>query len=95
MNDWDEQVISMIGRGRSTGSRAASSIPEARISEMDSNGVLVSKPLKRVQEITETKEQEQEKEPIVIDLQSKAGSVTRTGINKARVIADFLFAKRY
>jgi len=59
---------------------------------MDSNGVLVSKPLKRVQEITETKEQEQEKEPIVIDLQSKAGSVTRTGINKVKVIADFLFS---
>jgi DNA-binding protein Fis len=60
-----------------TNSRAASStqLPEAeiRVTEMDSNGMLGSKPVKKVTNIGDVKEQE--KEPIVIDLQkSKAGS---------------------
>jgi hypothetical protein len=42
----------MIGPYRK--SRAAST-PEVRVCEMDSNGVLISKPLKKVEEITETK----------------------------------------
>jgi hypothetical protein len=54
-------------------SRAASS-PEARVKEMI-NGQLISKPAKKVTNIDVVEKQEQEKEPIVIDLQkSKAGS---------------------
>jgi hypothetical protein len=52
---------------------------EARVTEMI-NGQLISKPAKKVTNIVDVKEQAQEKEPIVIDLQkSKAGSdITKT-----------------
>jgi hypothetical protein len=53
---------------------------EARVTEMI-NGHLISKPAKKVTNIVDVKEQEQEqqKEPIVIDLQkSKAGSEVTT-----------------
>jgi len=86
--EWDEQVFQMIGRGRS---RAGSSLPEAeaRVWEMDSNGVLVSKPLKKVEEISETKATS---EPQVLDLtRSKAASVT-SNVNKLKVIADFIMS---
>ena len=89
--EWDEQVFQAIGRvKRAQASRAASS-PEpredVRISEMDSNGVLVSRPVKKLVNIEAN--QQEEKEPIVIDLQkSKAASVP--GINKMKAIHDFI-----
>jgi len=89
--EWDEQVFEAIGRmKRAQASRAASS-PEprddVRISEMDSNGVLVSRPVKKLVNIEAN--QQEEKEPIVIDLQkSKAASVP--GINKIKAIHNFI-----
>ena len=73
-----DQFYQMMTRLRAN-SRAASSteLPEAerRVTEMI-NGQLISKPAKKV---TLVQEQEQEKEPIVIDLQkSKAGSDVTT-----------------
>jgi hypothetical protein len=64
-------------------SRAASTTEDTIVTEMV-DGLIVSKPAKRIEYIGETKA-----EPIVIDLQkSKAGSVP--GINKLKAIHDFI-----
>jgi hypothetical protein len=64
-------------------SRAASTTEDTIVTEMV-DGLIVSKPPKRIEYIGETKA-----EPIVIDLQkSKAGSVP--GINKLKAIHDFI-----
>jgi hypothetical protein len=92
MNQMQEEFYQVMTRLRGNQSRAASvpeSEAEVRICEMDSNGVLVSRPLK---------EKEEEKEPVITLLggqheqQSKAGSVVTTGVNKAKAIADFIFS---
>ena len=81
-----------------TNSRAAS-LPEVeiRVSEMDSNGVLISKPLKKVEYISEPapKSSEPEAEAQLWNLtrngpvlESKAASVN--SINKMKVIHDFI-----
>ena len=55
------------------------------------NGLIVSKPAKRVEHIAETKERNESK-PIVIDLQehSKSKAASVPGINKLKVIHDFI-----
>jgi hypothetical protein len=67
---------------------------EARVVEME-NGILVSKPLKKVEEITESKPRSSEPMAHVWKLtpqgpvlESKAASVA--GINKLREICDFI-----
>jgi len=80
-----------------TNSRATS-LPEVeiRVSEMDSNGVLISKPLKKVEYISEpTPKSEPETEAQLWNhsrngpvLESKADSVN--SINKMKVIHDFI-----
>jgi hypothetical protein len=90
MNDMQEEFYRVITRLRAN-SRAAS-VPESevRICEMDSNGVLVSRPLK---------EKEEEKEPVITLLggqhqNSKAGSIvtSNSNVNKAKAIHDFIFS---
>jgi len=86
-----EQFYQMISLHKERGSRAASSsVPkeDAIVTEIV-NGLIVSKPAKKIEYIGEPKESE----PIVIDLQakSKAGSVP--GINKLKTIRDFINGK--
>jgi hypothetical protein len=70
-----DQFYQMMTRLKAK-SRAASSKDDVRITEMI-NGQLISRPAKKVTNIVDVKEQAQEKEPIVIDLQkSKAGSAS-------------------
>ncbi len=88
MDNFQEQFYQMMTRLKS---RAASlSTSEERITEMI-NGVLVTRPVKKFQEIAETTTTAT-KEPVVIDLQqdakSKAGSVVQE--NKLKVITDFI-----
>ena len=58
------------------------------------NGVLVTRPVKKYQEIVEAKTTTTTSQPQVIDLQeyakSKAGSVSVSGINKMKAIHDFI-----
>jgi len=80
-----------------TNSRAASS-PEAeiRMCEMDSNGVLINKPLKKVEDVTEAKTTNERQAQVwrltpqgpVLEQKSKAASVP--GINKLKAIQDFI-----
>ena len=96
IDKFTEQVIDMIGRC-SRASRAASATAtqtqDARVTEII-NGLLVSKPAKKVEYIGATKDKN-ESEPEIIDLQeyarSKAASVP--GINKVKVIHDFILLK--
>ena len=77
-------------------SRAAS-VPrdDARVTEMI-NGIIVSKPAKKVTHLSNQEEQKQESELEVIDLQEyakpKAGSVPSTGVNKVKAIHNFMFS---
>jgi hypothetical protein len=93
MNQMQEEFYQVMTRVRANQSRAASvpeSESETRITEMDSNGVLVCRPLKQ---------EDNEKEPVITLLggqheqqNSKAGSVVTVGVNKAKAIADFIFS---
>ena len=73
------------------GSRAASVPKEDAIVTEVVNGLIVSKPAKKIEYLS-SEDSTAQKEPIVIDLQqhakSKAGSVP--GINKLKVIHDFI-----
>jgi hypothetical protein len=89
MYQFQEEFYRVMTRLKAN-SRAASSttiqLPEARVWEMDSNGVLVSKPLKKVEEVSETKTK-QTSEPQVWDLKkSKAASII--GINTLTPSSD-------
>ena len=82
MDNFQERFYQMMTRLKS---RAASSTTEARITEMI-NGVIVTRPVKKYQEITTNNEVKTTSEPQVIDLQdyaksqSKAGSVPTVSI---------------
>jgi len=69
---------------------ASSSVPkeDAIVTEIV-NGLIVSKPAKRIEYIGETKEKN-ESEPIVIDLQARSKAASAPGINKLKVICDFI-----
>jgi hypothetical protein len=94
-----EQFYQVMTRLKAN-SRAASTKDDARVTEMI-NGLLVSKPAKKVEEVTETKTTTtEETQPKVWNLtrngpvqvleeqQSKAGSVP--GINKIKAIHAFI-----
>ena len=90
-----EQFYQAMTRLKANSSSRAASLPEAeiRISEMDSNGILVSRPLKKIEHISEpaTKTSEPQIWNLTKDgpvLQSKAASVP--GINKLKAIHDFI-----
>lgn len=92
--NFQEEFYRVMTRLRAN-SRAASSLPDARVWEMDSNGVIVSKPLKKVTVLSN--QEKRESEPEVIDLQEyaksgKAVSVSGLGINKVKAIHDFMFS---
>ncbi|MEP6576961.1 MAG: hypothetical protein ABJB85_11080 [Nitrososphaerota archaeon] len=78
-----------------TNSRAAStpSKDDARVTEMV-NGILVSKPARKIEEVTEAKTTKEalvwKLTPLgpVLELESKAASVP--GINKLKAIQDFI-----
>jgi hypothetical protein len=96
IDKFTEQVIEMIGRikrSRAASATATTQTQDARVTEII-NGLLVSKPAKKVEYIGATKDKN-ESEPEVIDLQeyarSKAASVP--GINKVKVIHDFILFK--
>ena len=82
-----EHFFQAMSRQRS---RAASVPKEDAIVTEIVNGLIVSKPAKKIEYLSTT-EKKNESEPIVIDLQqhakSKAGSVP--GINKLKVIHEF------
>ena len=94
IDKFTEQVIDMIGRcsraSRAASATATTQTQDARVTEII-NGLLVSKPAKKVEYIGATKDKN-ESEPEIIDLQeyarSKAASVH--GINKVRAIHDFI-----
>ena len=81
-----EQFYQFMNRVKGN-SRAASTKEDAIVTEIV-NGLIVSKPAKKIEYLI-TKEKN-ESEPILIDLQqkSKAGSVA--GINKMKAIQDFI-----
>ena len=84
--DFNEQVIDMIGRTkRSRAGSTQEQVPkdDARVTEII-NGLLVSKPAKKVEYIGATKDKN-ELEPEYA--RSKGASVP--GINKVKVIHDF------
>ena len=94
MDNFQEQFYQMMTRLKANQSRAAASTPkdDVMITEMI-NRVIVTRPAKKYQEITETSTT-----PQVIDLQdyaatqsqSKAGSVNPVQVNKMKVINDFI-----
>jgi hypothetical protein len=86
-----EQFYQVMTNSRLRSSRAAST-KDARITEM-MNGLLVSKPLKKIEHISEPSEPQAQVWNItsrgpVIEQESKAASVP--GINKLKVIHDFI-----
>jgi hypothetical protein len=91
-----EQFYQVMTRLR--GNSRAASLPEAeiRVNEMDSNGVLIIKPLKKVEEITEAKATTTKEARVwrltpqgpILEQESKAASVQ--GINKLKAIQDFI-----
>jgi hypothetical protein len=73
-----DQFYQVMTRLRSRAACLGTKEAEIRVSEMDSSGMLVSRPMKKVTNIGDVVEK-QEQEPIVIDLQkSKAGSDVTT-----------------
>jgi hypothetical protein len=77
-------------RAASTSTQISETIDDARVTELI-NGVLVSKPAKKVTDLSN--QEQQESEPEAIDLQEyarsgKAASVT--GISKIKAIHDFI-----
>ncbi len=76
MYDFQEQFFQMMSRVKEAErSRAASTPPkdDARITEIV-NGLIVTRPAKKVTEITEIKTNESESAPEIIDLQAHAKS---------------------
>jgi hypothetical protein len=90
MYDFQEQFYQVMTRLRANQLRAAST-QDTTVTEV-MNGLIVTRPAKKIEYIGETKESESESEPEIIDLQahakSKAASVP--SINKLREIYDFI-----
>jgi hypothetical protein len=94
-----DQFYQMMSRLKANSSSRAASTKEDKIITEVVNGLIVSKPAKKIEYLStsETQKNESEAEPIVIDLQeqarkSKAGSSV-PNINKLKVIHDFIHGK--
>jgi hypothetical protein len=93
MNQMQEDFYQVMTRLKANRSRAASSPQEPECETIMTNGLFISRPVKKITE------PEQEKEPVITLLggqhqNSKAGSiVTSNGnVNKANAIHDFIFS---
>ena len=81
------QIMARLGNQAKSRAASSKSKEDVTITEI-TDGLIVSKPAKKIEYLSTGKT----KEPVVIDLQEnlKAGSVNGNNINKLKVIQDFI-----
>ena len=80
------QMMTLYKERRSRAASSSSATEDKRITEVV-NGIITTRPAKRIEYLSST--EQNSKEPIVIDLQSKAAAASVPVVNKLQEIIKF------